>query len=227
MPAKSQGGGIIGKATQYGYANDSTPDYNSNVLKIGMRDNPLTPHAAALTKLMQRQINAQPGDAIETIDGKGNKHVEYFADRAPESDARIDFYKPQGFDKSLDDSQQVIDLGGGDSRLSGKALAAAGEANVARLGGLVPNQNQIDPSPVSAPNSSVTGIPATVSQPIASPAPSTAPSLAWPMLQNNIAPTPSVVQNAPAMQSPKPQMNPDAFSSFYANHPVFATLGGI
>ncbi len=113
------------RTTQYGWAGDDPSDYNTSVLKVGNRDNPLTAHAAALSDAEVQKLSAQPGDVI--LAG-GQRY--YYADRAPESDARVDLYQPQGMDPSIPDYQDVQDLGGGAPTLRGAALAQQGEANV-------------------------------------------------------------------------------------------------
>lgn len=213
----------LARSTQFGWNTDPNQDYNTNVLKIGMRDNPLTAHAAALTRLMQQQLKATPGDVIELTDGKGHKTDEYFADRAPESDARVDMYQPQGFDKSIPDFQNAVNLGGGNSRLSGARLAAAGEANVAKLGQIAQGDPSTPPAPVSA-LAATTAAPAVAANqpPASSPAPffNPYPATARPI---NIA-QPNPMMSNPAQQQPASMG--DSLSHFYASHPVFAALQG-
>jgi hypothetical protein len=222
MPPMTQKG-ILAKTTQFGYSNDPQGDSLTRA-GVGMLDNPLTAHSAALTKSMQAMENAQPGDVIETIDPKtGGKRYSYFADRAPELDARVDLYQPQGFDKSIPDNQQVINLGGGNPRLRGNALSTAGEANVAKWSTGSQPQANATPSPVSAPNLATSAF-APTPQPQNTPQ---APSLAaltapWhSSTQINVAQQPQMDQSAPAMQAQNPQQ--DRLMSFYRNHPVFAS----
>jgi hypothetical protein len=137
------------KTTQYGYADDPNQDANSNVLKVGFKDNPLTPHAAALTDAEAQQLHAQPGDVLDV---GGNK--VYYADRAPESDPRVDLYQPQGFNKMIPDYQSVRDLGGGSSQLKGGDLSAAGEANVQKFTG-----GQASPEPQGVPTQQTSSTP--------------------------------------------------------------------
>lgn len=220
MPPVRRAGGIFGKTTQFGYANDLTPDRNSNVLRIGNRDNPLTPHAVALTDSMRDAQNALPGDTIETIDSKGNKRFGYFGDRAPESDPRVDFYQPQGFDKNIEDHQQVIDLGGGNAKASGRALAALGEANVQRaMSGqqaqtnVAPEANQT-PNPALPPRASTEGTKMAFYNPAPLPAaPNPAQIAPWHFHnQINIA-QPDQIAQSRASSGP--------LAGFYQNHPVY------
>jgi hypothetical protein len=61
------------KLSNYGYDSDSSPDYNSNTLKIGHSNNPLKDGvSAALTKSLAERFGLKTGDYFEaeTSDGK-------------------------------------------------------------------------------------------------------------------------------------------------------------
>lgn len=84
-------GGI--KMTNYGYANDTTPDTNSNVLKKGNRNNRLVPGVSvALTQDYANYIGAQLGDAIEFTDANGQTRVGVYDDTS--GTHPIDWYRP-------------------------------------------------------------------------------------------------------------------------------------
>jgi hypothetical protein len=225
MPAISPSGGIIGNITQYGYANDPQMD-KLTLKKLGMRDNTLTPHAAALTDSMAQQVHANPGDVIEIVDPNGNKRLAYYGDRAPEPDPRVDLYQPQGFDKSIPDKQQVINLGGGSPTLRGQQLSTTGEANVQKF--LTPS------TPAAQPEMQ------TQQQPSAAPAttPATEPG-AMPMMPGfALAPQQAPAQNVAQMNnfptSQKPISTPSSgpgvdnylLGRLFSQHPLFASLVG-
>lgn len=160
-PPPKQIGDLV-KTTQYGWKGDVNPtkdnptgqDHLTNDLHLGFLNNPLTPHAAALTDSEARNLNAQPGDVIDV---GGQKY--YYADRAPESDDRVDLYQPSGFNKNIPDFQAIRNLGGGSAKLKGGALSTAGEANVQRLmnGQTPPAQptQQATIQPLNRPQASV------------------------------------------------------------------------
>jgi hypothetical protein len=138
------------RTTQYGWTGDDPSDYNTSVLKVGNRDNPLTDHAAALSDSEAQQLNAKPGDVLR-VGGQ----LYYYADRAPEKDARVDLYQPSGMDTSLPDYAPVQNLGGGSDSLRGTALSQTGLQNIAAF-----NNNGAQPatstvtqnSPVAPPS---------------------------------------------------------------------------
>lgn len=151
MPPISKSGGVMAQATGYGFKNDPNGDSLTRG-GWGFRDNQLTPHAAALSDITAAQTHANPGDVIELVDANGNKKFSYYADRSPQNKPNVDLYEPQGFDPSVADNQQVINLGGGDPKAHGAQLAALGEANVSRMGGMPQPSSVTQANPISDPN---------------------------------------------------------------------------
>lgn len=71
-PAESSSGEKL-KLSNYGYSSDSSPDYNSNVLRVGHANNKLQDGlSAALTKSLAERYGLKTGDIFEatTADGK-------------------------------------------------------------------------------------------------------------------------------------------------------------
>jgi hypothetical protein len=85
------------KTTHYGYADDPALDSYSKKGIGAFGDNKLVPlQSVALTAKMAKKLKVSPGDKIQAIDTSGNKHILSYDDKAPEDDARIDVYNPQG-----------------------------------------------------------------------------------------------------------------------------------
>lgn len=212
----------IGQVTQYAYPGDKYSDKLTRQ-KLGMVDNILTPHAAALTQSMQDKIHANNGDVIMIVDDKGNKRYSYFADRAPEVNPRVDLYQPQGYDESIADYQKVVNLGGGSAKLRGQALADAGEANVQKYlnsPASTPTQSMPPPDPIPAQGLDLTSYP---SQQIPLPAPAL-----------GIAPSAPIMHNpAQAQMNQPPQSQDDdailgrLYSRFNYRHPILASLSAL
>lgn len=138
------------KTTNYGTADDKTPDSNTKA-GVGNAANPLTPNAVALTSTMAQQLQAKPGDVLKLTDTQGQTHYVYYGDTAPESDARIDLYNPNGTEANQPYTVvTAANLGGastapstfpitinpaGASKLStaGINLSRNAESNIARL----------------------------------------------------------------------------------------------
>jgi hypothetical protein len=77
--------------TVYGYDGDFTPDRNSNILRIGNRNNPLLPGSVALSRDIIAQYKPRLGASV-FINGT---HVGYFDDTVgPGSVNTIDFFDP-------------------------------------------------------------------------------------------------------------------------------------
>lgn len=73
QPQASKGGKMSIKLANYGYASDTSPDYNSNVLKIGNRNNKLEDGvSAALTRSLAKRLGIPHGGWFNatTADGK-------------------------------------------------------------------------------------------------------------------------------------------------------------
>jgi hypothetical protein len=94
------------KLSNYGYDSDSSPDYNSNTLKIGHSNNPLKDGvSAALTKSLAERFGLKTGDYFEaeTSDGKVLRRryddtvpTSYRGKKLPET---VDLYEVNGSNK--------------------------------------------------------------------------------------------------------------------------------
>lgn len=94
------------KLSNYGYDSDSSPDYNSNVLKIGHANNKLEDGvSAALTKSLAKRHGLKTGDYFEaqTADGKVLRRryddtvpTTYKGKKLPET---VDLYNVNGSNK--------------------------------------------------------------------------------------------------------------------------------
>lgn len=203
----------LARMTQFGYSNDPNWDRNSNQLKIGMRDNPLTSHVAALSPDLEQRYHANPGDVLDIIDNQGHHNYRYFGDRtSPKLSNRVDLYQPTGFDKSIPENQKVINLGGGNPSLKGRGLAQAGEQNVQKYIG---QNNSMVMQPqdmgISRMQDYISSFP---------------PAL-------GIAQPQSIIQNAQQVNAPSNQSNSNSqaqglinalYSRFNNRHPLFARM---
>lgn len=106
QPTTSQNssGGTI-KLANYGYASDTSPDYNSNVLRIGHANNPLKDGvSAALTKSLAKRHGLKTGDWFEIVTDKGVMKRRY-DDTVPTSyrgkplPETVDLYELRGSNK--------------------------------------------------------------------------------------------------------------------------------
>lgn len=98
------GGGF--KLSNYGYASDSSPDYNSNVLRIGHANNKLEDGvSAALTKSLANRYGLKTGDMFEITTADGNKQVRRYDDTVPTTykgkplPETVDLYEIKGSNK--------------------------------------------------------------------------------------------------------------------------------
>lgn len=72
------------KLSNYGYDSDSSPDYNSNVLRIGHADNKLVDgESAALTKSLADRYGLKSGDMFEATTEDGKKITRRYDDTVP------------------------------------------------------------------------------------------------------------------------------------------------
>lgn len=72
------------KLANYGYASDSSPDYNSNVLKIGHASNPLKDGvSAALTRSLAKRYGLKTGDMFEITTADGQTMTRRYDDTVP------------------------------------------------------------------------------------------------------------------------------------------------
>lgn len=72
------------KLSNYGYSSDSSPDYNSNVLKIGHANNKLESGvSAALTKSLAKRYGLKTGDEFEVLTADGKSMRRRYDDTVP------------------------------------------------------------------------------------------------------------------------------------------------
>lgn len=72
------------KLSNYGYASDSSPDTNSNVLKIGHSNNKLEDGvSAALTKSLASRLGLKTGDMFEAVTADGTVLKRRYDDTVP------------------------------------------------------------------------------------------------------------------------------------------------
>lgn len=91
------------KLANYGYDSDSSPDYNSNVLKIGHANNKLVDgRSAALTKSLARRYGLKTGDEFEVLTADGEIMVRTYDDTVPTTykgkplPETVDLYETRG-----------------------------------------------------------------------------------------------------------------------------------
>lgn len=72
------------KLANYGYNSDTSPDHNSNVLKIGHSNNKLVDgYSAALTKSLAKRHGLKNGDEFEVVTADGKAFVRRYDDTVP------------------------------------------------------------------------------------------------------------------------------------------------
>lgn len=72
------------KLSNYGYDSDSSPDYNSNVLKVGNANNPLKDGlSAALSKTVADRYGLKTGDMFEATTADGKTLTRRYDDTVP------------------------------------------------------------------------------------------------------------------------------------------------
>lgn len=77
------GGGAI-KLSNYGYDTDTSPDYNSNVRRIGNRNNRLVDGvSAALTASLAKRMGILPGQEFEAVAKDGTVYRRRYDDTVP------------------------------------------------------------------------------------------------------------------------------------------------
>jgi hypothetical protein len=95
------------KITQYGYANDETPDSNTRA-HIGVQNIELEQDVScAITDSAKHALGAHVGDWLRIDFGGGQTLYRRIDDRAPEHDPRVDIYMVQGFNRRLHDFADV------------------------------------------------------------------------------------------------------------------------
>lgn len=100
------------KLSNYGYASDSSPDYNSNVLRIGHANNKLQDGvSAALTKSLAKRYGLKTGDMFEVTTADGTTMVRRYDDTVPNT------YKG----KPLPETVDLYEIGGS-NKFSGKVV---------------------------------------------------------------------------------------------------------
>lgn len=107
------GGKELLKLSNYGYASDSSPDTNSNILKIGHANNPLKDGvSAALTKSLAKRYGLKTGDMFEVTTADGTTMVRRYDDTVP------NVYRG----KKLPETVDLYEIGG-NNNFSGKVVA--------------------------------------------------------------------------------------------------------
>ena len=85
------------KLSNYGYASDSSPDYNSNVLKIGHSNNKLEDGvSAALTRSLAKRMGIPKGGWFEAVTSDGTVYRRRYDDTVPVS------YKGKALPETVD-----------------------------------------------------------------------------------------------------------------------------
>lgn len=94
------------KLSNYGYSSDSSPDYNSNVLKIGHANNKLEDKvSAALTKSLAKRYGLKTGDYFEAETSDGQILRRRYDDTVPRTykgkplPETVDLYEVSGSNK--------------------------------------------------------------------------------------------------------------------------------
>lgn len=100
------------KLSNYGYSSDSSPDYNSNVLRIGHSNNKLEDKvSAALTKSLAKRYNLKTGDYFEAETADGQVLRRRYDDTVPNK------YKG----KPLPETVDLYEVGG-NNKFGGKVI---------------------------------------------------------------------------------------------------------
>lgn len=85
------------KLSNYGYASDSSPDYNSNVAKIGHSNNKLEDGvSAALTRSLAKRMGIPKGGWFEAVGADGTVYKRRYDDTVPVS------YKGKALPETVD-----------------------------------------------------------------------------------------------------------------------------
>jgi len=91
------------KLSNYGYDSDSSPDTNSNVLRIGHSNNKLEDGvSAALTKSLARRYGLKTGDMFEAVTADGKVLTRRYDDTVPDKyrgralPETVDLYERKG-----------------------------------------------------------------------------------------------------------------------------------
>lgn len=72
------------KLSNYGYSSDSSPDYNSNVKRIGHSNNKLVNGvSAALTASLAKRLGIRPGQEFEAVTDDGKVYRRRYDDTVP------------------------------------------------------------------------------------------------------------------------------------------------
>lgn len=109
MSEKNEGGF---KLSNYGYASDSSPDYNSNVRRVGHAENPLEDGvSAALTKSLAKRYGLKTGDMFEITTADGKTMQRRYDDTVPRT------YRG----KPLPETVDLYEIGGS-NKFGGKVI---------------------------------------------------------------------------------------------------------
>ena len=101
------------KLSNYGYSSDSSPDYNSNVLRIGHANNKLEDKvSAALTKSLAKRYGLKTGDYFEAETADGQVLRRRYDDTVPNK------YKGKPLPETVDLYER-----GGSNKFGGKVVS--------------------------------------------------------------------------------------------------------
>lgn len=102
-PTQPQSGGLNIKLANYGYDSDTSPDTNSNILKIGHANNKLKDGvSAALTKSLATRYGLKTGDMFEVTTADGKTMTRRYDDTVPTTykgralPETVDLYETRG-----------------------------------------------------------------------------------------------------------------------------------
>jgi bifunctional DNA-binding transcriptional regulator/antitoxin component of YhaV-PrlF toxin-antitoxin module len=110
MPLPKDGEAI--KLANYGYDSDSSPDTNSNILKIGHANNKLEDGvSAALTKSLAQRYGLKTGDFFEITTADGKTMKRRYDDTVPRS------YRGKSLPETVDLYER-----GGSNKFGGKVV---------------------------------------------------------------------------------------------------------
>lgn len=105
-PVQQAAGPQTIKLSNYGYASDSSPDYNSNVLRIGHSNNRLVDGvSAALTASLAKRMGIQKGQEFEAVTEDGKVYRRRYDDTVPTTykgkplPETVDLYDRKGSNK--------------------------------------------------------------------------------------------------------------------------------
>ncbi len=100
------------KLANYGYDSDSSPDHNSNTLRIGHANNKLVDgYSAALTKSLAKRYGLKTGDEFQVVTADGKTMTRRYDDTVPTT------YKGKPLPETVDLYER-----GGSNKFGGKVV---------------------------------------------------------------------------------------------------------